>query len=287
MNSPGVPPEGPPQNATGAESQSIPKKAKRTVELVRARHETLIRRVLVGWGQGTSTQNGRPTLIAKQQLILRDLVIEMAVELGQAEGRELLARSRAPEQFESDLSSLLKSTANNSLARWRSITEWYDLRAQGTKKAGSQEVEIQKCVLYRLIPFAESLKLKAWSTHRTRLEAEGRTEVRKIADLVEGSACTHAVRTTAAPNQRIGDLSDENATALTRHEPAKTIDRLRHEKGWTIEGLAAQAGVDTKQIYKIKHGKPVTTTTITRVAAALGCPPGDLIPATPPLKSQR
>jgi DNA-binding Xre family transcriptional regulator len=84
-------------------------------------------------------------------------------------------------------------------------------------------------------------------------------------------------RTTAPPS----------ATALTRHEPAKTIDRLRHEKGWTIEGLAAQAGVDTKQIYKIKHGKPVTTTTITRVAAALGCPPGDLIPATPPLKSQR
>ena len=87
MISPGVPPEGPPQNATGAESQSIPKKAKRTVELVRARHETLIRRVLVGWGQGTSTHNGRPTLIAKQQLILRDLVIEMAVELGQEIGR--------------------------------------------------------------------------------------------------------------------------------------------------------------------------------------------------------
>jgi hypothetical protein len=230
MNSPGVPPEGPPQNATGAESQSIPKKAKRTVELVRARHETLIRRVLVGWGQGTSTHNGRPTLIAKQQLILRDLVIEMAVELGQAEGRELLARSRAPEQFESDLSSLLKSTANNSLARWRSITEWYDLRAQGTKKAGSQEVEIQKCVLYRLIPFAESLKLKAWSTHRTRLEAEGRTEVRKIADLVEGSACTHAVRTTAAPNQRIGDLSDEKGMA----GPANS----ESPDGVAFEGLA-------------------------------------------------
>ena len=84
-------------------------------------------------------------------------------------------------------------------------------------------------------------------------------------------------RTTAPPS----------ATVLTGHEPAKTIDRLRHEKDWTIEELAAQAGVDIKQIYKIKHGKPVMTTTITRLAGALGCPSGDLIPASPTLKSQR
>jgi DNA-binding Xre family transcriptional regulator len=62
---------------------------------------------------------------------------------------------------------------------------------------------------------------------------------------------------------------------------------LRHEKKWTIEELAAQAGVDIKQIYRIKRGKPVMTTTITRIAAALRCPPGDLIHATPPLGCQR
>jgi DNA-binding Xre family transcriptional regulator len=74
---------------------------------------------------------------------------------------------------------------------------------------------------------------------------------------------------------------------LARQSPAEVIDQFRRQQGWTIEAVAAHAGVNIKQIYKIKRCEPVTTGTVARVAEALGCQPGDLIPATPPLKSQR
>ena len=76
-------------------------------------------------------------------------------------------------------------------------------------------------------------------------------------------------------------------TSPARRSPAEVIDDFRRRKGWTIDELVAQADVNTNQIYKIKHEKPVWTTTIAKVARALGCPPGDLINTTPPLKSQR
>jgi len=60
--------------------------------------------------------------------------------------------------------------------------------------------------------------------------------------------------------------------------PAAVIDRLRKLHGWTIEQLALEADVDVKQIYKIKLGKGVHTDTIRKIAQALGCKPGELMP---------
>lgn len=77
------------------------------------------------------------------------------------------------------------------------------------------------------------------------------------------------------------------ATGETHEEATQVIERCRRTKGWTLEQLAAQAGLDIKQVYRIKQGKPVTTTTIRKLAGALGCDPGDLIGMTSPLKSQR
>jgi DNA-binding Xre family transcriptional regulator len=56
------------------------------------------------------------------------------------------------------------------------------------------------------------------------------------------------------------------------------IDRLRKERGWTIEQLALEAEVDPKQIYAIKRGEGVHTKTLRKVAKVLGCRPGDLLP---------
>jgi DNA-binding Xre family transcriptional regulator len=56
------------------------------------------------------------------------------------------------------------------------------------------------------------------------------------------------------------------------------IDRLRSLKRWTLEELAARAGIDIKQVYRIKRGKGVSLSTLSKVAAVLGCEPGDLIP---------
>jgi DNA-binding Xre family transcriptional regulator len=63
----------------------------------------------------------------------------------------------------------------------------------------------------------------------------------------------------------------------TRETPEQLIERVRRSKGWTIEKLAGRAGLDIKQVYKVKRGHPVRTDTIQKLAAALECPPGDLI----------
>ena len=66
--------------------------------------------------------------------------------------------------------------------------------------------------------------------------------------------------------------------------PAQIIDRLRAKNGRTMEQLAADAGLDTKQVYKVKRGESVRTETILALAAALGCEAGDLLPRDPTRK---
>ena len=56
--------------------------------------------------------------------------------------------------------------------------------------------------------------------------------------------------------------------------PEEVIDRLRRSR--TIEKLAEEAGINPKQVYRVKSGLNVKTETITKLAKALGCSPGDL-----------
>jgi DNA-binding Xre family transcriptional regulator len=81
--------------------------------------------------------------------------------------------------------------------------------------------------------------------------------------------------------------STQLPATLTRQSPAEVIDRLRRKKGWTIEVLAEHASTDPKVIYRIKRCKPVMSGALARVAAALGCQPGDLMPVAYSFKSQR
>lgn len=76
------------------------------------------------------------------------------------------------------------------------------------------------------------------------------------------------------------------AAVSGRETPAQIIERLRRKKGWTMESLAAQAELDIKQVYKVKRGYPVRTDTIGKLAAALQCPPGELIPSLLPPRAR-
>jgi DNA-binding Xre family transcriptional regulator len=89
-------------------------------------------------------------------------------------------------------------------------------------------------------------------------------------------------------NQR-GGLSPipGGRSAFSREEAAQLIERLSRQKGWNMEEVAQQAGVGVNQVYRIKQGKRVTTDTISNVAEALGCHPGDLFPAVSSLKRRR
>ncbi len=80
------------------------------------------------------------------------------------------------------------------------------------------------------------------------------------------------------PLQPSKSTQKRHETEKRQTEPPKQlIDRLRKERGWTIEKLAGEAGVDIKQVYTIKRGENVTVETLKKIARALGCQPGDLI----------
>jgi DNA-binding Xre family transcriptional regulator len=87
----------------------------------------------------------------------------------------------------------------------------------------------------------------------------------------------------AAAEKQEGLVTPTQTDSITanRETPAQVIDRFRSKKGWTMEGLAAQAHMDIKQLYKVKRGDSVRSETTGKLAAALGCLPGDLIPITP------
>jgi DNA-binding Xre family transcriptional regulator len=74
------------------------------------------------------------------------------------------------------------------------------------------------------------------------------------------------------------ELFTANVSTPIRETPTHIIDRLRSHKNWTIEELAARAGLNIKQVYKLKRGEGVHMSTISKLAAVLGCEPGDLIP---------
>ena len=79
------------------------------------------------------------------------------------------------------------------------------------------------------------------------------------------------------PAPRDSRMPAPRAADAVMETPAKVIDRLRKKQGWTLQRLAEVAGLDPKQVYKVKRGATVTTNTITTLALTLGCPPGDLI----------
>jgi DNA-binding Xre family transcriptional regulator len=91
----------------------------------------------------------------------------------------------------------------------------------------------------------------------------------------------HSDSTRLPLEQLLGRLREflPKNTAVTiegeKESPAKVIDRLRGYR--TMEALAAEAGMDIKQVYKIKRGEGVHTDTVRKLAAVLGCKPGDLL----------
>jgi DNA-binding Xre family transcriptional regulator len=71
--------------------------------------------------------------------------------------------------------------------------------------------------------------------------------------------------------------SPPSLSPVQRLSPAQVIDKLREQRGWTLDQLAAEAGVDRKQVYAVKNEMGVHTNSLKKIARALGCDPGDLL----------
>ena len=247
-----------------SESQSRPKETTTRIELVRARHEIRIRKILVDWFAEAPACSGHgiPILTRNQQSILQECVVDMFVDLGEAQLVKLLAECPAPLQFESDSDHLIEFVATDALARWRSLTMRYDLTVEPAESVIDPTVGVEQNVLHRLIRVAERYKLKAWSDLEKRLEAECSSMALAPSDPTIASS---------EPSVRANPRSTVFGRSL-----AKKIEHLRRNKGLSVDQLAELAKVDKKTLLGISKGSRPHPSTMKQIADALGTTVKDL-----------
>ena len=264
MSSPDVARKGSPQNATDAEPQCLRKDTTNWIELVRARHETRIRRDLVDWCAETASGcRGIPALTRQQQSNLQRRVVDMFVELGEARLMNLLVQTPLPQQFESETDHLIENEASEAQARWTSLTTRYCLEAGAAETAADPGVDVRQGVLHQLIRVAERYRLRAWVEHEKRLEAECASTAPVLSDQ-------------AMP-------SSESSLSAVRQRPtsrslAQKIDDLRVNHGWSEDELAVQAKISKKTVLGIYKGSRPHPSTLKRIADALGVTATELKP---------
>ena len=78
----------------------LPKAAAKRVEWVKAHHEVKISEAIIAWQTAARVPTEGPLEISqRQQSDLQNLLIDMSLEVADAEGRERLALSSSPQQF--------------------------------------------------------------------------------------------------------------------------------------------------------------------------------------------
>lgn len=242
------------------QSATLGSEATTRIELVRARHETRIRQKLVRWfaeARSAST----PTLTGKQQSELRKWIITMWVRVMESEGRERLAISLSPEQFESDIHHLIDTAADKALVSWRALTRTCRLEEEVPEGLSDAELDLRQSVKDQLMPKVNRLVLQAWSNYKRRLEEEF---LFRDQNPEPGRNPTEvSVLATPVCSQVVSSL-------------AQRIEGLRFDKGWTLDELARNAGLDKKTLIRINKGNGVFPGTLKKIADALDVTVGQL-----------
>jgi DNA-binding Xre family transcriptional regulator len=238
--------------------QPLPKDSETRIEWVRARHEVKIRSAFLSWQDDTHMHNARPpTLSAQQQSELQTLLVARSVQLGEAEGRERLSLTLDPGRFENEVHGLAEIVSAEARERWKSLTSTFHLEASTDGVYADVERAVSSRVQEALRSSSDRLILDAWAAYEKRLQAECEStnpEVSNTRAETEEDLVSH-LRT---PNRSSETLSQK-------------VDRLRLDKGMSIEKLALEAGVDKKTVLRITHkGKRATPATLKKLADALG-----------------
>jgi transcriptional regulator with XRE-family HTH domain len=79
--------------------------------------------------------------------------------------------------------------------------------------------------------------------------------------------------------------SEKNKLASFYKELGKLIASFRKEKKFSLEELGMQIGLDRSAMHRIENGKPITVTTILKLALALNKEPKDFFDVKFNLKS--
>ena len=198
----------------------------------------------------------------EQQSHLQGLVIEMAVQLGETEGREYLAVVPLPQQFEVEIHHLMEAIAGEARERWKFLTAEFHLDTAWGGECADPDDVVYRGVRETLRPSARRLIRDAWSAHEQRLQAEF-----DFGTADEGAA---------KPAYAVASVSAHAAAACSSTLSHK-IEHLRIDKGMSVEQLALEAGVDKKTILGItkkrRHAMPFT---LKKLADALGVSASEL-----------
>jgi len=243
---------------TRSEMQPLPKESETRIEWVRARHEVKIRSAFLSWQTDTHKPNIRPpTLSAQQQSELQALLVARSVQLGEAEGRERLALTSDPGQFENEIHGLVEIVSAEARDRWKSLTSTFHLEASTDGVYADAERSVCSRVQEELRSSSDRLILDAWAAYEKLLQAECESTRPKVSIVAApgGESVISNPRPANGPGETLG----------------QKVDRLRLDKGMSIEKLALEAGVDKKTVLRITHkGKRATPATLKKLADALG-----------------
>jgi DNA-binding XRE family transcriptional regulator len=248
---------------TRSDLQPLPKESETRIEWVRARHEVKIRSAFLNWHTDAEKARARPaTLTAEQQSELQALLVARSVELGEVEGRERLSATPDPRQFEIEIHCLLEIVADEGRDRWKSLTSPFHREASTEDVYADAEREVHCRVQELLRSPSDRLILQAWSAYEKRLQVE-----------CEGDGCRAPLSPTSEADTCPGPVSGQRVPADRSETLGQKVDRLRLNKGMTLEELAIEAGVDKKTVLRItKNGKRANPGTLKKLADALGVP---------------
>lgn len=238
--------------------------AAKRVEWVKAHHEVKISEVILAWQTATRVSAEGPLAISSQQQSdLQSLLIEMSVEVADAEGRERLALASSPVQFEMDVRELMEAVAGAALDRWNFLTAEFRLEP-GDSPNGRRDADLQGRVLESLRPPQRRLIRDAWFAHEKRLEAECAESAAAPDD------CT-------LPDSTPRPQSANQIQQFRGKSVAQRIDQLRIDHGLSVEKLALDAGLDKKTVVAVLHARHrAMPSTLKKLADVLGVAASEL-----------
>lgn len=228
------------------------------VEWVKAHHEVKINEAILAWQTAARTsKDGQAEITPQQRSDLQNLLIDMSVQFAEAEGRERLAITSSPRQFELDMRDLMDVIATEARERWDFLTAEFRMDLPVSDN-GPPECDLQRRVRESLRPAARRLILDAWSAHEKRLGAEC-----GILNLQNGE--------TTIPASLAPTPSAKLVQQHRRDMIAQNVGQLRIDKGMSVEQLALDARLDKKTVVGVLHGRhSATPSTLKKLADVLG-----------------
>jgi DNA-binding Xre family transcriptional regulator len=94
----------------------------------------------------------------------------------------------------------------------------------------------------------------------------------------EGAAISPPSHTIAKANP----LPISASTVKQQRSPQQIVDTFCDKRGWSLDKLADEAGVDRRQVFRVRHGKRVRRFALAAIAEVLGVEPENLISAVVP-----